>query len=72
LGLNYKQRDDPEGKNNNTIITDIIADKPVRLINIYSSHSPQENINQRTKLQAQPKIITDSVAHNLIIQGTSS
>jgi hypothetical protein len=69
LGVSYKPRDSLERKNNNLIIIDLLQDKPVRLISIYRFHNPQDNINLRTKLQTQLKIITDFVVHNSIILG---
>ena len=68
-GIKYKRRSDLEGVNNNLIIIDILQDKPVRLMNIYRSHNPQENVNQRTKFQAQLNVLTNSIIQNTIILG---
>lgn len=68
-GIKYKRRSDLEGVNNNLIIIDILQDKPVRLMNIYRSHNPQENVNQRTKFQAQLNALTSSIIQNTIILG---
>jgi hypothetical protein len=63
-GIKYKRRADLEGVNNNLIIIHIVQQKPIRLINIYRSHNPQDNINQRTKFHLQLKVITDSIVQN--------
>lgn len=68
-GIKYKRRIDLEGENNNLIIIDILQDKPTRLMNIYRSHNPQDNINQRIKFQTQLNVMTSAITANTIILG---
>ena len=45
--ITYKRRHDLEGRNNHLVIIDIQDSKRTRLINIYRSFKPQDNVTPR-------------------------
>ena len=67
--VKYTRRNDLEGINSNLIIIDINGIKPVRLINIYRSFRPQENITAREKFKYQLGLIKDAMNSNTILVG---
>jgi len=67
--LKFKRRNDLEGINSNLIIIDIIETKPVRLINIYRSFRPQENVSPREKFKYQLSLIKKAITPITILVG---
>ena len=58
-----------EGINSNLIIIDIQDDVTTRIINLYRSFAPQNNVGQREKFQYQLGLIKDAITPNTIILG---
>ena len=67
--VSYSRREDLEGMNNNLLIIDIHGPKTVRIINIYRSFKPLNNVNQRIKFQTQLNVIKNSMTKNTIVLG---
>ena len=56
--IKFKRRNDLEGINSNLVIIGIKDTKvPVRLINIYRSFNPQNNVSPREKFKYQLQLI---------------
>jgi exonuclease III len=67
--VKFTRRKDLEGTNSNLIIIDISETKPVRLINIYRSFKPQENITPREKFKYQLSLIKKALTPGTILVG---
>ena len=65
----YNRKSDLEGINSNMVILDIEANRPLRLINIYRSFNPQNNVNQKDKFVYQLTLIRSAMTANTIVMG---
>jgi hypothetical protein len=55
--ISYNRREDLEGIKNNLVIINFHGNRTVRIINIYRSFNPQNNVNQRVNFQTQLNLI---------------
>ena len=67
--INYTRRLELEGKNSNLMIIDIDDGTNLRVINVYRSFNPQDNIGQREKFQYQLNLMKIAITNNTIILG---
>ena len=67
--INYTRRLELEGKNSNLMIIDIDDGTNLRVINIYRSFTPQDNIGQREKFKYQLNLMKIAITNNTIILG---
>jgi hypothetical protein len=67
--IKFTRRKDLEGMNSNLIIIDIIQNKPVRLINIYRSFRPQDNVTPREKFKYQLGLVKNAMNLSTILVG---
>ena len=63
----YQRRKELEGEDSNLVIIDILGDVNRRLINLYRSFSPQNNVSQRAKFGYQLDLIKIAKTPNTII-----
>ena len=68
-GVKYVRRQDLEGTNSNMIIMDIKLNKTLRIINMYRSFNPQNNVNPREKFIYQLDLIKNAMTQNTILLG---
>ena len=68
-GITYSRRQELEGQNNHLIIIDIHGQEPIRLINLYRSHNPKNNLTPREMFNNQLKCIENANKPNMIVTG---
>ena len=68
-GLKYTRKLNLEGKNSNMIVIDVEMKKSLRIINVYRSFNPQNNVNPRTKFNYQLDLIKNALTPNTILLG---
>ena len=69
-GVEYKRMRLLEGVNSHIVIIDLV--KPIaikRIINIYRSFNPQDNVQERTKFKYQLNIIKAAMCEGCIVLG---
>ena len=68
--INYKRKSELEGIDSNLLIVDIYTKKgPKRLINIYRSFNPQNNVNTREKFKYQLQLIKGAMTSDTLLIG---
>ncbi len=67
--INYTRCSELEGTNSNLMVVDINNGTKLRLINIYRSFAPQNNIGQREKFKYQLHLMKNAITKNTIILG---
>ena len=68
--LKYKIRKDLEGMNSNLVVLDILTkNEPLRIINIYQSFNPQNNVTVRDKFKYQLQLVRDASNTKKILLG---
>jgi exonuclease III len=68
-GIKYMRRIDLEGINSHLLIIDISAERNLRLINIYRTFCPQNQINARVFFNYQLNLIRSAFTSNTILLG---
>jgi hypothetical protein len=67
--INYRRRHDLEGSNSHLVVVDLYGSPEMRIISIYRSFRPQENITAREKFKYQLDLIKASATIKCIILG---
>ena len=67
--LKFTRKNNLDGTNSNIMIVDIIHSVTTRVINIYRSFAPQNNVKQREKFRYQLGLIKEAMTQNTIILG---
>ena len=67
--VKYVRRANLEGSNSNLLVIDILHGSTTRIINLYRSFAPQDNIGQREKFRYQLELIKNAMTQNTIILG---
>ena len=67
--IKYLRRNDLEGVDSNLVIIDIVGINQTRIINVYRSFNPQNNVSQRDKFKYQLSLMKTAVNNKTIIMG---
>ena len=67
--ISYRRRIDLEGRNSHLIVLDLCGSPELRIISIYRSFRPQENITAREKFEYQLTLIAACITKNCIVLG---
>ena len=67
--IKYLRRNDLEGADSNLVIIDIVGINQTRIINVYRSFNPQNNVSQRDKFKYQLSLMKTAVNNKTIIMG---
>ena len=67
--LNYRRRNDLEGSNNHIIIIDLIGGQDLRIMTIYRTFKPFENMTAREKFEIQLNLVKNAMSKNTIFLG---
>jgi exonuclease III len=67
--ISYKRRMDLEGTNCHLVIIDLFGETDLRIITIYRTFKPQENVTAREKFGMQLNLIKLSCTKNCVILG---
>ena len=68
-GVNYTRRKDLEIKNSHLVIVDLNTTNKLRLINIYRTFAPQDDVTPKEKFAQQLITISNAMTENCIIMG---
>ena len=68
-GVNYTRRKDLEIKNFHVVIVDLNTTNKLRLINIYRTFAPQDDVTPKEKFAQQLITISNAMTENCIIMG---
>ena len=67
--VKYIRRVDLEGDDSNLMVIDLVGDNKFKIINVYISFSPQNNIPKRTKFLYQLELISKAMSNGTILLG---
>ena len=67
--VKYKRRHDLEGINSHLVVLDVLGSPELRVISIYRTFKPQDNITAREKFEQQLKLIRHAATKNFIVIG---
>ena len=67
--VNYIRRHDLERKNNHLVIIDLVGSANTRIITLYRTFRPQDNMNPNEKFESQLEIVKNAFTKNCILLG---